>query len=262
MFVQQPMKMASGGIVVPHRNRSGLLGPDDRHAQQLRQRHARHRGAVTCCPSWPRASSAASRCRASRTFSSSTEEKFGPGDYRPNLFVTYWAFRAMIGLLAGPGRFRARRAVADASRADSRPALVRLVRADHAFRHRSWPTRPGWVFTEMGRQPWVVVPNPTGDQMVRLTVQQGVSDHAAGMVVLSLAVFTLAVRRAGGDLVLADAPLRRRGTTRARLRTRTARSRPTTDDVAPLSLRVLRGARSWDFKNCGSSSSRRCSSAS
>ena len=33
----------------------------------------------------------------------------------------------------------------------------------------------GWVFTEMGRQPWVVVPNPTGDQMVRLTVNQGVS---------------------------------------------------------------------------------------
>ena len=29
------------------------------------------------------------------------QDKFGPGDYRPNLFVTYWAFRAMIGLLAG-----------------------------------------------------------------------------------------------------------------------------------------------------------------
>ena len=43
----------------------------------------------------------------------------------------------------------------------------------------------------MGRQPWVVVPNPTGDQMVRLTVQEGVSDHSAGMVVVSLTVFTL-----------------------------------------------------------------------
>ena len=45
--------------------------------------------------------------------------------------------------------------------------------------------------SEMGRQPWVVVPNPTGDQLVRLTVQEGVSDHAAGMVVVSLTVFTL-----------------------------------------------------------------------
>ena len=30
-----------------------------------------------------------------------------------------------------------------------------------------------------------------GDQMVRLTVQHGVSDHSAGMVFFSLAVFTL-----------------------------------------------------------------------
>ena len=43
----------------------------------------------------------------------------------------------------------------------------------------------------MGRQPWVVVPNPTGDPMVRLTVQQGVSDHSPGMVLFSLVTFTL-----------------------------------------------------------------------
>lgn len=49
----------------------------------------------------------------------------------------------------------------------------------------------GWVFTEMGRQPWVVVPNPTGDQDIRLTVAQGVSGHSTGMVVLSLVTFTL-----------------------------------------------------------------------
>jgi cytochrome d ubiquinol oxidase subunit I len=48
----------------------------------------------------------------------------------------------------------------------------------------------GWVFTEMGRQPWVVVPNPTGDPMLRLTVDQGSLD-SAGMVLISLAVFTL-----------------------------------------------------------------------
>src|SRR5437588_6113681 len=31
--------------------------------------------------------------------------KFGPNDYRPNLFVTYWSFRAMIGLMAIPVLF-------------------------------------------------------------------------------------------------------------------------------------------------------------
>ena len=47
------------------------------------------------------------------------QEKFGPGDYRPNLFVTYWAFRAMIGLLLVPVAVRARRTVADPPRPDS-----------------------------------------------------------------------------------------------------------------------------------------------
>ena len=29
------------------------------------------------------------------------EMMFGPGNYQPNLFVTYWSFRAMIGLMVG-----------------------------------------------------------------------------------------------------------------------------------------------------------------
>ncbi len=118
------------------------------------------------------------------------QTKFGPGDYRPNLFVTYWAFRAMIGLLLVPVAF----------------ALVTLwlTRRGRIPDHRWFglfgiltiPTpflanSAGWVFTEMGRQPWVVVPNPTGDPLVRMTVQEGVSNHAAGTVMFSLAVFTL-----------------------------------------------------------------------
>ena len=43
----------------------------------------------------------------------------------------------------------------------------------------------------MGRQPWVVVPNPTGDQQLRLMVGQGVSDHPPAVVVVSLVTFTL-----------------------------------------------------------------------
>ena len=118
------------------------------------------------------------------------EEKFGPGDYRPNLFVTYWSFRAMIGLLAVPGLFAL--------------TALWLTRGGRTPRQRwfAWfalltiPTpflanSAGWVFTEMGRQPWVVVPNPTGDQDIRLTVAQGVSDHPMWLVVLSLTVFTL-----------------------------------------------------------------------
>ena len=118
------------------------------------------------------------------------QQRFGPNDYRPNLFVTYWSFRIMIGLLAIPLLFAL--------------AALWLTRGGRIPNQRwfSWfalltiPTpflanSAGWIFTEMGRQPWVVAPNPTGDQMVRLTVGQGVSDHASGIVVTSLVTFTM-----------------------------------------------------------------------
>ena len=96
----------------------------------------------------------------------------------------------MIGFLAFPGLFAltalwlTRRGRIPHQRWVSTLALVTLPTP---FLGNS----AGWVFTEMGRQPWVVVPNPTGDQMVRLTVQEGVSHHSAAMVWFSLAVFTL-----------------------------------------------------------------------
>lgn len=51
----------------------------------------------------------------------------------------------------------------------------------------------GWIFTEMGRQPWVVYPNPANpvDQVYLLT-QDGVSTVVpAGAVLTSLVLFTL-----------------------------------------------------------------------
>ena len=118
------------------------------------------------------------------------QERFGPGDYRPNLFVTYWAFRAMIGLLLIPVAFAlATLWLTRRGRIPDRRwfGWFALITIPAPFLANS----AGWVFTEMGRQPWVVVPNPTGDQLVRMTVQDGVSGHAAGMVVFSLAVFAL-----------------------------------------------------------------------
>lgn len=118
------------------------------------------------------------------------QQRFGPNDYRPNLFVTYWSFRAMIGFLAIPLLFAlaalwlTRRGRIPNQRWFSRLALLTIPTPFLA-------NSAGWVFTEMGRQPWIVVPNPTGDQQVRLTVAQGVSDHVPAMVVTSLATFTL-----------------------------------------------------------------------
>ncbi len=130
------------------------------------------------------------RLEGVRNIQQDFEHRFGPNDYRPNLFVTYWSFRAMIGFLAIPVLFAL--------------ATLWFTRGGRAPDQRwfSWvalltiPTPflaniSGWVFTEMGRQPWIVVPNPTGDQHVRFTVHEAVSHLTPGMVVTSLVTFTL-----------------------------------------------------------------------
>ncbi|HEY9263353.1 MAG TPA: cytochrome ubiquinol oxidase subunit I [Mycobacterium sp.] len=162
------------------------------------------------------------------------EQKFGPGNYRPNLFVTYWAFRVMIGLLLVPVAF------ALLSLWLTRRGRIPDQRWFGTFGLLTIPTpflacSAGWIFTEMGRQPWVVVPNPTGDQMVRMTVQEGVSSHSAGMVLFSLAVFTLLY----GALAVAWFFLMRRYVTEGPLEHDSEPAPPTPpdkDDVAPLSF--------------------------
>ena len=109
------------------------------------------------------------------------QEKFGPGDYRPNIPVAYWGFRWMIGFgmasfaigLAGLWLTRKKFMLPPAP-ADRRRTKCRIWCSSRTRRSargspsgtgasRSGPWRfPlianswGWIFTEMGRQPWVV----------------------------------------------------------------------------------------------------------
>jgi cytochrome bd ubiquinol oxidase subunit I len=190
MFKQQPMKMASAESLCDTET-----DPDFSILTVGRQNNCDHLTRVIQVP-YVLPFLADSRfsdvtLQGVRNIQHDYEHKFGPNDYRPNLFVTYWSFRIMIGLMAIPVLFAL--------------ATLWLTRSGRTPNQRwfSWlalatiPTpflanSAGWVFTEMGRQPWIVVPNPTGDQQVRLTVAQGVSDHAPGMVVISLVTFTLA----------------------------------------------------------------------
>jgi cytochrome bd ubiquinol oxidase subunit I len=190
MFKQQPMKMASAESLCDTET-----DPDFSILTVGRQNNCDHLTRVIQVP-YVLPFLADSRfsdvtLQGVRNIQHDYEHKFGPNDYRPNLFVTYWSFRMMIGLMAVPALFAL--------------ATLWLTRGGRTPNQRwfSWlalatiPTpflanSAGWVFTEMGRQPWIVVPNPTGDQQVRLTVAHGVSDHAPGMVVISLVMFTLA----------------------------------------------------------------------
>jgi cytochrome d ubiquinol oxidase subunit I len=114
-----------------------------------------------------------------------------PIDYVPVLPVTYWGFRLMIGL----GGLGALVGVAALwfTRNGRRPGSPWFTRAAVAgialpFLGNSC----GWIFTEMGRQPFVVVPNPTGEHGVWLFTAQGVSGLSAGEVLASLIALTAA----------------------------------------------------------------------
>ncbi|MGB7239344.1 MAG: cytochrome ubiquinol oxidase subunit I, partial [Rhodococcus sp. (in: high G+C Gram-positive bacteria)] len=125
------------------------------------------------------------------------EQQFGPGNYKPNLFVTYWAFRMMIGLAAGSAL------LALAGLWVTRGGRIPDQRWFSWLSLAAIPTpflanSAGWIFTEMGRQPWVVAPNLNGIDQIRLTVDQGVSDHPVTLVVASLVTFTLIYAALGG----------------------------------------------------------------
>ncbi|MFG1912323.1 cytochrome ubiquinol oxidase subunit I [Kribbella sp. NPDC048928] len=111
------------------------------------------------------------------------EQRFGPGSYKPNIPVTYWTFRLMIlfGVLA---------------------ALIALLALWHLRRQGRSPSKwlvhaaialpllPliansfGWIFTEMGRQPWIV--------FGLMQTRDGVSPTVgAGSVLTSMITFTV-----------------------------------------------------------------------
>ena len=111
------------------------------------------------------------------------EATYGPGNYKPNIAVTYWTFRIMVGtgLLA---------------------ALIGFVGLWLMWSHKLDTTRwflrllpwaialpyigniSGWVFTEMGRQPWVVY----GLQKTADGVSPGVSAWTVGISLFGFVV--------------------------------------------------------------------------
>jgi cytochrome d ubiquinol oxidase subunit I len=114
-------------------------------------------------------------------------------DYRPNLFVTYWSFRLMMGLAVFSGILAVwalwvTRGKGEKARTSGSKWLkwYGVLAIPMPFLANS----AGWVFTEIGRQPWVVHPNPD-DPTIRLMTMQGVSSHPAWMVATSLIAFTL-----------------------------------------------------------------------
>jgi cytochrome d ubiquinol oxidase subunit I len=118
------------------------------------------------------------------------EQTYGPGDYKPNIPLTYWTFRLMIGLGAAAALLALW--VLWATRRGRTPTSRWLVRALPLL-----PLLPlvanstGWIFTEMGRQPWVVF-----GQMKTAAANSpnvGVTELVTSLVVFTLLYGVLAV---------------------------------------------------------------------
>lgn len=136
------------------------------------------------------------------------DEEHGLGDYRPNIPLAYWSFRWMIGFgmasaaLGALGLWltRRRRLLPERLRTgeDEVPRLSLLPGRELSPRAAGWYWRAalltmlfplianawGWIFTETGRQPWVVY----GVLPTSSAVSPGVSQ---GEVITSMTVFTL-----------------------------------------------------------------------
>ncbi|WP_125610925.1 cytochrome ubiquinol oxidase subunit I [Specibacter cremeus] len=111
-----------------------------------------------------------------------------PINYVPVMPVTYWGFRMMIGfgglaaLAAFIAFFIARKGTVPESKWLMRLALVGILAPFGA-------NAAGWIFTEMGRQPFVVAPNPAMsgiDQVFMFTAAAVSPGVSAGELVFSL----------------------------------------------------------------------------
>jgi cytochrome d ubiquinol oxidase subunit I len=120
-------------------------------------------------------------------------QTYGPGSYTPIIPVTYWSFRLMIGI----GLLAALIAIVALwvlwrSRRAGDPLHINLTGGKR--RALLWsvialPLLPlvansfGWIFTEMGRQPWLV--------FGQMKTAAGVSANSAGEVLASVIILTL-----------------------------------------------------------------------
>jgi cytochrome d ubiquinol oxidase subunit I len=122
------------------------------------------------------------------------EQKYGPGDYTPNVPITYWSFRLMIGFgglamaIAALALWFSRKGRTPTNRWlwTAAIATVAMPLLANSF---------GWIFTEMGRQPWTVFG-------VFRTAESGSpavssAEAATSLIVLTLLYGVLAVIEVG-----------------------------------------------------------------
>ena len=198
METQQPMKMAAAEALYNTTNGASfsLLTIGDLSGNPIFQIRVPHILSVLATNTWSGKVDGIHQLQAQAT------KKYGAGSYVPVIWVLYWTFRIMVGLgvlllaLGAIGLWLMRKR--------------RLERSTWFLRFATWmilapflANSVGWIFTEIGRQPWVVYG--------LLKTSNAVSLIAPGYVATSLIGFTaiytlLAVVEIGLMIRLAKVP--------------------------------------------------------
>jgi cytochrome d ubiquinol oxidase subunit I len=176
MDVQQPMKMAAAEALYNTQNGASfsLLTIGNLSGQPIFQIRVPHLLSLIADLSWNGQVLGINQMQAAEA------ARYGAGNYAPVLWLTYWSFRAMVGtgvlliVLGGWGVWLAWRKRLLQSRWFRRAALAGIALPIIA-------NASGWIFTEAGRQPWIVYG--------LMQTAKGVSPVSAADVAFTLAVF-------------------------------------------------------------------------
>ncbi len=179
MDEQQPMKMAAAEAL--YNTSSGasfsLITVGNLSGQPVFQVRVPHLLSLIADLSWNGTVQGINQTQAAEA------RTYGPGSYVPVIWVTYWGFRLMVGLgflilaVAGWALVLARRRSLARSRWFLRVAVGSIAAP---FLANTF----GWLFTELGRQPWVVYGLMKTDQAMSPNV-------GTASVAVTLAGFTL-----------------------------------------------------------------------
>ena len=105
--------------------------------------------------SWMGTGSFDGRIQGLNQLQAQEQKQFGPGNYMPDVRLTYWSMRAMamlgvlMFLVAAVGAWLYRKRRLERARWFLRAAIVTMAAPYVAASF-------GWILTEMGRQPWIV----------------------------------------------------------------------------------------------------------
>lgn len=176
MDSQQPMKMASAEALYNTQKGApfSLLTIGNLSGKPIFQLRVPHLLSLIADLSWNGQVSGIHQVQASEA------AKYGHASYVPVIWLTYWSFRVMVGmgilliLLGAWGAWLAHRKRLGESKWFRWVALAGI-----AFPLIANTT--GWVFTEAGRQPWIVYG--------LMTTAKGVSDATAADVASTLGAF-------------------------------------------------------------------------